>query len=142
MIFYIYIYIFLLQFKATELKTRNDNEALHHHTEGEEDDTEENSNNKSEGLKETNSKNSCEQRLGEETKTEIEGQGGIINRIWSFFKSSIKYPSKSAACQELVETPSEDLTDKLKEEQGEDIGPEELKRNEEPKSNSCERNTD
>uniref|UniRef100_A0A671UX86 Ubiquitin carboxyl-terminal hydrolase n=1 Tax=Sparus aurata TaxID=8175 RepID=A0A671UX86_SPAAU len=32
-------------------------------------------NNKSEGLKETNSKNSSEQRLGEETKTEMEGQG-------------------------------------------------------------------
>ncbi|XP_030287804.1 probable ubiquitin carboxyl-terminal hydrolase creB isoform X2 [Sparus aurata] len=94
-------------------------------------------NNKSEGLKETNSKNSSEQRLGEETKTEMEGQGGIINWFWSIFKrllNSIKHPSKSAACQEPVETPSEDLTDKLKEEQGEDTGPEELKGNEEAKT--------
>uniref|UniRef100_A0A671UZ84 USP domain-containing protein n=1 Tax=Sparus aurata TaxID=8175 RepID=A0A671UZ84_SPAAU len=62
------------QNKEDEVQTRDDNEKSKHQSEGEEDNTEENSNNKFEELKETNSKDSCE-RLDDESKTEIEEQG-------------------------------------------------------------------
>ncbi|XP_051285245.1 trichohyalin-like isoform X2 [Dicentrarchus labrax] len=80
--------------------------------------TEENTNEKSEELKETKVddapvnvgeqvKHSSEQHLDEETKTERQ---------------------KQTECQKPAETSSEDLTDEEKEEQGGDIGLEELKR--------------
>ncbi|XP_030287793.1 uncharacterized protein YFR016C-like isoform X1 [Sparus aurata] len=66
-------------------------------------------------------KDSCEQHLDEETKTEKEEQ-------------------RATECQKPVETPSEDLTE-FKEEQGEDIGPAELKGDEEPKRNTDDKET-
>ncbi|XP_030287794.1 myosin-2 heavy chain-like isoform X2 [Sparus aurata] len=67
------------------------------------------------------SKDSTEQHLDEEAKTDKEEQ-------------------RATECQKPVETTSEDLTDEVEEEQGEDIGPAELKGDEEPKINFCERN--
>ena len=76
---------FSLQFKATKLEmscelrqneedeTRNDNEVLNHLTAGEEDNTEGNSNDKSEGLKSTKP---SKRHLDEETATEKEEQRG------------------------------------------------------------------
>ncbi|KAM8747901.1 uncharacterized protein AB9X84_015767 isoform 1-T1 [Acanthopagrus schlegelii] len=57
------------------------------------------------------SKDSCEQHLDGETKTERE---------------------EATECQKPVETPSEDQTDEVEEEQGEDIVPAELKGDEDP----------
>ncbi|XP_051285242.1 ubiquitin carboxyl-terminal hydrolase 47-like isoform X9 [Dicentrarchus labrax] len=94
--------------------------------------TEENTNDKSEELKETKVddapvnvgeqlNNSSEQHLNEETKTEKQ---------------------KQTECQKPAETNSEDLTDKVKEEQGEDIGLEEQKGEELENKNVSKRDTD
>ncbi|XP_051285241.1 ubiquitin carboxyl-terminal hydrolase 36-like isoform X8 [Dicentrarchus labrax] len=94
--------------------------------------TEENTNEKSEELKETKVddapvnveeqvKHSSDQHLDKETKTEKQ---------------------KQTECQKPVETNSEDLTDKVKEEQGEDIGLEEQKGEELENKNVSKRDTD
>ncbi|XP_051285204.1 titin homolog isoform X1 [Dicentrarchus labrax] len=94
--------------------------------------TEENTNEKSEELKETKVddapvnveeqvKHSSDQHLDKETKTEKQ---------------------KQTECQKPVETNSEDLTDKVKEEQGEVIGLEEQKGEELENKNVCKRDTD
>ena len=81
---------FSLQFKAAELEMscemsqteedeaqfRNDNEVFNHRTEGEEENAEGNSNDKSEELTGTKPRNTCKKHLGEETKTEKEEQRG------------------------------------------------------------------
>uniref|UniRef100_A0A8P4KEZ0 USP domain-containing protein n=1 Tax=Dicentrarchus labrax TaxID=13489 RepID=A0A8P4KEZ0_DICLA len=95
-------------------------------------DTSENTNEKSEELKETKVddapvnveeqvKHSSDQHLDKETKTEKQ---------------------KQTECQKPVETNSEDLTDKVKEEQGEVIGLEEQKGEELENKNVCKRDTD
>ncbi|XP_051285240.1 ubiquitin carboxyl-terminal hydrolase 36-like isoform X7 [Dicentrarchus labrax] len=94
--------------------------------------TEENTNEKSEELKETKVddapvnveeqvKHSSDQHLDKETKTEKQ---------------------KQTECQKPAETNSEDLTDKVKEEQGEDIGLEEQKGEELENKNVSKRDTD
>ena len=127
-----------------DIQTRNGNEVLNHLTEGEEDNAEENSNIKSKGLKGTHSKTSREQHLADKTKAERKEQKGNKSKLIYFIKkkwNSRKHPSKRAASQKPVGTTSEDLTDEVKEEQGDDIGPAGLKGDEEPKRNS-KRNTD
>ncbi|XP_073331734.1 uncharacterized protein [Pagrus major] len=115
------------QSTVSEVKSSEDEEAQ----ENEDSNTRENS--KSEELNETRvedasanveeqSKDSCEQHLDEETKTEKEEQ-------------------RAKECQKPGETTSEDPTDEVEEEEGEDIGPEDLKEDEEPKRNS-KKNTD
>lgn len=80
-------YVFSLQFQASESKvsckmrqneeneaqTRNDKEQSNHQTEGEEDNTERNSNDKSEWLK---PRKPSKRRLDGETATETEEQRG------------------------------------------------------------------
>ncbi|XP_036968998.1 nuclear polyadenylated RNA-binding protein 3-like [Acanthopagrus latus] len=95
------------QTEEDEAQFRNDNEVFNHRTEGEEENAEGNSNDKSEELTGTKPRNTCKKHLGEETKTEKEEQ-------------------RATECQKPDETPSDDLTG-FKEEQGEDTGPEELK---------------
>ena len=127
---------FSLQFKATELEMpcetkqteedegqiRKDSELSNHQTEGEEDNAVENSNNTSEGLKKT-------------------------GPVWwkKLFSSLLpkKWFSSSQATErhKPVESTSEDLTDEAEGIQGDEIGPEALKKRKEPKRNS-EINTD
>ncbi|KAM8747846.1 uncharacterized protein AB9X84_015730 isoform 1-T1 [Acanthopagrus schlegelii] len=104
------------QTEEDEVQFRNDNEVFNHRTEGEEENAEGNSNDKSEELTETKPRNTCKKHLGEETKTEKEER-------------------RATECQRPGETPSDDLTE-FKEEQAEDIVPEELKGDKEPQRNS------
>ena len=106
------------QHEEDEEQARNDNEVLNHPTEGERDTAEENLNNKPEVVKET---------------------GTMLGKFKKWVSSLSKKrssSSKATECMRSVETPSEDLTHKAKEEQGDDIGPEEPKKHKEPKRNS------
>ncbi|XP_030287785.1 uncharacterized protein LOC115590542 [Sparus aurata] len=123
------------QNKEDEVQTRDDNEKSKHQSEGEEDNTEENSNNKFEELKETNSKDSCE-RLDDESKTEIEEQGEKLKDSCEQHldeeTKTEKEEQRATECQKSVETTSDDPTNELEEEQGEVTGPAELKGDKEP----------
>ncbi|KAM8747845.1 uncharacterized protein AB9X84_015729 [Acanthopagrus schlegelii] len=106
------------QHKKDEVQTRNFNELFSHQPETEEVIAEGNLNSKPEGLKKTD-----------------QGYGRIkewFTSVWSKCKNS---PSKATECQK-----PEDQTDKVKEEQDNNIDPEEPKGHREPRINS-KRNT-